>query len=418
LGGESESWTRLLSVLLALPTIICVYCLGKRLVNSSAGVIASALYALMPLMLIYNREVRMYSLLVTLSCISLLLLFRALSDNKIIDWVLFSLVTFLTLTTHYHGFLILTAQGTFLLLYVVKVQNRQGSILRFALASGVALLLFLPFVPALREAIGTTGEMWRSGAKSILVSKAYLAFSLTLGQTIMPWHPFALLGGLAALALGTSTIWHNRSNRNLMLVLVSYGSVVFIIGPIVSHDMPRYYLFFVPLLCVLLASGITSTRPRILSVVFTSLLLFSWIAAGINYYTGKDFHIMAHVDPWREVAGFLRARVNSNDKIIIKHSNSLSSYYLPRYGFRDQILTDISELAKPDNPLPENLWLVVGNPGYTNLASSIREFLMHQYGYRPANVVRFVRDANYLNKKRFFNKEFAEYRVEVFRLHR
>jgi 4-amino-4-deoxy-L-arabinose transferase-like glycosyltransferase len=418
LHSDSEEFTRLLSVLLAIPTIPCIYLIGKHIVSRSVGIFASFLYAIMPLMLIYNREVRMYSMFITLSCISLLLLLKAIEKDRIIYWVLFSLITFVTLSTHYHAFLILIAQGIFLLLYSLKSENRWRLNKSFTLGSSLALLLFLPFVPALIDAVRTSGAMWQSGAKSILVSTGYLIFSLFLGQTVMPWNPVAVVGCIAVLTLCISALWYHRSNRILLLMLVSYGLVVFVIGPIISHNMPRYYLFLVPLICVLLASGIIAIRRRAISFLLSIFLLLSWAVADLNYYAGKQFHIMATVDPWREVAVFLRKVVSNNDKIIVPFTQSLNLYYLPRYGLKDKMLTDVIELNKSREYLPENVWVVVCNPSSTNSGLNIRETLIGKYGYLVMDTERFLRDENYLYKGIFFNKTFAEYRIEVFKLSR
>lgn len=417
LGNDSESWIRLLSVLLALPAIPCIYFLGKYLVNQWIGISASYLYVVMPLMFIYNREVRMYSLFTTLSCISLLLLLRAIEKDRAVPWILYSLVTFITLVTHYHGFLVLGAQSIFLFLHIITGKNLWRLSSRFLLSAGVSMILFLPFVPAIFDAYRTFGSMWQSGSKSVLVTIGYLSFSLALGQTIMPWNPIALIGIIAVVTICAYGLWYYRSHHKLIMVLLSYGMVVFILGPIVSHNMPRYYLFFVPLLCIWLASGIVCIKPLFISLILALLLLFSWITADINYYAGRDFHIMSTVEPWREVAEFLSKNVLPEDKII-GGSQSLRYYYLPRYSLQNQIAVDIFQDIRVAGSLPKNLWLVVSNPASTEVSLDIRNKLVHQYGYVLVDIKRFLRDQNYFNKQKFFNKNFAEYRVEIFKLSR
>jgi uncharacterized membrane protein len=416
--GNNEGWARLLSVLLALPSIALVYFLGKRLVNPLTGLVGSTLYIAMPVLLIYFREVRMYSLLTTLSCASLLLLLRALDDNKMQNWLLFSVTTFITLITHYHGFLILLAQGIFFLLYLKKTQNRLPPLRNFFLSSAAALLMFLPFLPALFQAMGTTSTMWRSGAGSFLISRGYLAYSLALGQTIMPWDIISVLGGLAFVIISAVSIWLLRANYVLISVIISYSLVVFLAGPVISHDMPRYYLFFAPLICIVLGYGITAIKPRYLTLVLTALLLISWGKADANYFSGRDFHVMAHVDPWREVSDTLQQTVTANDRILIKTSYSMDSYYLPGRGLKDRIIADPSQLNKPGYSLPDNLWFVVNNPANTRLAEDIRRELQAGYGYKIQSVKRFLRDPNYKTKQKYFRKDFAEFRIELFQLHR
>jgi mannosyltransferase len=417
LGGGNESWVRLLSVILGLFTIPCIYFIAKRLASSTVACLASSLYVLMPLMLIYNREARMYSLFVTFSCLSLLLLLAALERDKTSDWVLFSLATFLTLITHYHGLLVLTAQSIFFLAYLPQAARRKRLVSRFAFAVGVALILFLPYVPALINAIESTGGMWRSGAKSILISRAYLVFSLLLGQTIMPWRPIAMLGAGGVLILLGSYIWQNRKNRRLVKLYASYIFVTLIVGPAVSHDMPRYYLFCVPLLCIAIASGIVYMRSHIVSVVATTLLLICWGNSAVNYFNGKDFHIMAHVDPWRDVADFIKVNMKPDDKVVAEHMQALNSYYLPNLGLRAQTIVDISQLTDINNSLRKSIWLVILNPEYTKLGIDRIQILTgDKFNYELLSTARFLRDPNHANKAVFFNKKFAEYRIEVLKL--
>lgn len=415
--GNSEGWTRLLSVLLAIPSIVLVYFLGKRLVNPLTGLVSSTLYMTMPVLLIYFREVRMYSLLTTLSCASLLLLLKALDDNKPRSWLFFSVATFITLITHYHGFLILLAQGIFFLLYLKKTQNRLPPLRNFFLSSAMALLMFLPFIPALFQAMGTTSTMWRSGSGSFLISRGYLAYSLALGQTIMPWDIIAVLGGISFAVISAVSIWQQRANYVLIAIMSSYSLVVFLVGPLISHDMPRYYLFFAPLICIILGYGITAIRPRCLTFVLAVLLLISWGKADANYFSGRDFHIMAHVDPWREVSDFLQ-QTTGNDRILIKTSYSLDSYYLPGRGLKNRIISDPSQLNTPGYSLPDNLWFVVNNPASTRLGEDIRRELQVEHGYKIQNVKRFLRDPNYKIKQKYFRKDFAEFRIEIFQLRR
>jgi 4-amino-4-deoxy-L-arabinose transferase-like glycosyltransferase len=414
--GQEEGWTRLLSVILAVPSLALVYLLGKRLTNPLAGLIGSALFAVMPILLIYFREVRMYSLLTTFSCASLLLLLKALDENTKTRWCLFSAMTFLTLITHYHGFLILLAQGIFFLLYLVKTPNRLPLLKRFTLSSAAALLLFVPFLPALLQAMGTAPTMWRSGAGSFLISRGYLAFSLVLGQTIMPWDPVAVVGGLAFAALFSMSLWQIRTRAVLVAILISYALVVFLAGPLVSHDMPRYYLFFAPLICIVLGYGISALQPRYLALALTVLLLFSWGKADANYFSGRDFHVMAHVDPWREISDTLQGSVSARDRILVRTSYALDSYYLPNRGLKELVIEDPSRLDDPGTVLPDHLWFVVNHPASTQLAEEIRRDIEARHGYSVKGSQRFLRDPNFEIKKKYFHKDFAEYRIEIFQL--
>jgi hypothetical protein len=132
----------------------------------------------------------------------------------------------------------------------------------------------------------------------------------------------------------------------------------------------------------------------------------------------KDFHIMSTVDPWREVASFLQKSVDGNDKILSEFDGPVSSYYLSHYGLQDQSINDLSQLDPGEGNLPATVWLVVGNPQYTQAGAVVSTALTSQYGFTLAGSTQFLYDPNYLEKGRFFKKEFAKYRVEIFQFRR
>ena len=418
LGGQSEGWTRLLSVLLGLPALVLIFLIGKRLHSDKAGLWASLLYAIMPLMLIYNRELRMYSLFVTLSCLTLYLLLRIMEGEKWHWWVLYSLATFLTLIAHYHGLLVLFAQGLFFLIYALRSGRPFPKLLHFGLAAGAALLLFLPFLPALLDAVrGTTDIMWRSGAKSIVVSIGYLAFSLALGQTIMPWNILAIAGALGFAVLLAAGLKACLKKTNILFLMISYGAIVFIVGPLVSHNMPRYYLFFVPLLCLFLASALAKAANRIIIFAALSLLIVSWAVSGLNYYAGREFHVLSSVDPTREVAEYLSKSAASGDAII-GGTQVLRLYYLPQRALKNPIAANLSKFFENTPNLPPAVWLVVNNPISTDKGDAARGELTATFGYKLEETRRFLRDPNFARKQKYFKKPFAEYRIDVFKFHK
>jgi uncharacterized membrane protein len=414
-GSDREVWTRLLSALLAMPTLFLIFLIGRRFSSPRAGLMGAFLYAIMPLTLIYNREVRMYSLFVTLSCLSLYLLLKTIEKDSWYLWILFSLVTVLTLITHYHGFLVLFAEGVFFLLYEIVVERKSSKILRFIEASVLALLFYLPFVPALLDArFGTTGVMWQSGAKSFLVSLGYLGFSLALGQTIMPWNILAVLGGAAVAVLTVLGLLSLRKDRKFLILLLAYAAVVFAVGPVVSHNMPRYYVFFVPLLCLFLAHSAIVIPRKIPVVLLSVLVLASWAVSDLNYYANREFHVMGTVDPSREVAEYL-SKAAAPDDAIIGGTQSFRRYYLMRLGLKNPIGSSLQQFSQDHGSLPPTVWLVVFNPISTKNSKIMIRMLTEDYGYHLADIRRYLRDPNYLKKQKYFRKKFAEYRIEVFK---
>lgn len=413
-GSDREVWTRLLSALLAMPTLVLIFLIGRRLSSPRAGLIAAFLYAFMPLTLIYNREVRMYSLFVTLSCLSLYLLLKALDKGRIADWAFFSVATFLTLITHYHGLLVMLAQGIFVLADALRSKKSRSQIFRFLIAAGVVLILFQPFLPAFLDAFMVKSGMWQAEANSGFIAAAYLAFSLALGQTIMPWNPLAVIGAVGFCVLLFAGLTSFRRDVKLSLLVFSYGFVVFILGPIASHNMPRYYLFFIPLLGIFLAHGLTKIKRKSLAFAFLFLLTASWAVSDLNYYANREFHVMGTVDPSREVAEYL-SKAAAPDDAIIGGTQSFRRYYLMRLGLKNPIGSSLQQFSQDHGSLPPTVWLVVFNPISTENSKIMIRMLTEDYGYHLADIRRYLRDPNYLKKQKYFRKKFAEYRVEVFK---
>jgi len=416
-GGEGESWTRLLSVLLGLPAVVFVFLIGKRLADERTGLLAAGLYTIMPLMLIYDRELRMYSLFVSLACLSLLALLRAMEDQGPAAWMLYALSVFLMLVTHYHGLLVLTAQGLFCLIQALRGPKPVPRLARFGCAAAGGLILFLPFLPAFIQALKTTPAMWQAEANSGLVGLAYLAFSLVLGQTVMPWQWPAIAGAAGAALLLATGLASFRKAANIWILALSFGGVTFLLGPLVSHNMPRYYVFFVPVLCLALASSFWTAPRRGIALGAILLLGASWGASGANYYAGRDFHILGGLDPSREVAEFLAARVGPDDAII-GGTQVLRLYYLPRSGASCPIAPDLDQYLAAHGGLPPTVWLAIYHPVSTERGEAIRRTLMEAYGYRVDDDTRFLRDPHFARKQKFFRKPFAEYRIEVVKLRR
>ena len=110
LGGRDEVWLRMLPALFGVAAIPVVYQLGREVAGHAVGLIAAALAACSPFLVPYDRELRMYSLLMLLSTASMLFFVRALRRGRHPDWAAFAVISSLNLYVHYHATLVLTGQ--------------------------------------------------------------------------------------------------------------------------------------------------------------------------------------------------------------------------------------------------------------------------------------------------------------------
>ncbi|MCK5130921.1 MAG: glycosyltransferase family 39 protein [Candidatus Sabulitectum sp.] len=72
--GNSETALRLPSAVAGILTIPVIYLLGRKLLNDSAGLLASAILAVAPIHIWFSQEARPYSILILLTAISVYLL--------------------------------------------------------------------------------------------------------------------------------------------------------------------------------------------------------------------------------------------------------------------------------------------------------------------------------------------------------
>ena len=144
--GKTEIALRGLSVFFFLLFLIAIYYFALRLFKTQRfATVTTLLAALNPMLLYFAFELRMYSLLVLLSTLSMYFLWTK-------QWRWHVLVTTLGLYTQPYMLFVLAAQNFYLLV------NRQ--LKRAIVQSATVFLLFLPWVPTLLTQLKESGPMW------------------------------------------------------------------------------------------------------------------------------------------------------------------------------------------------------------------------------------------------------------------
>ena len=145
IGGESLLWLRLLPVFFSALAIIPFLYLCKELKLSSAvTVLALTLLAVNGSLIKYTQTLRMYTMLMFLSIVSLWLFARYFNRGKSFAWLL--LVNLLLIYTHYFGWLVVGAEIVALLVFQLIKWRRMLTMV------GVLLIAFVPWVIAVWKA--------------------------------------------------------------------------------------------------------------------------------------------------------------------------------------------------------------------------------------------------------------------------
>jgi hypothetical protein len=120
LRGDGILWLKLLPVLFSIATIVPFILLSRELrLSRGATNLALLLAACNGFLIHYAQEVRSYSLLLLLAVTSAWLFVRFFNAGRDVLWkgVALSVVNLLLVYTHYHGWVLVAAEGLFLLIW-------------------------------------------------------------------------------------------------------------------------------------------------------------------------------------------------------------------------------------------------------------------------------------------------------------
>jgi len=418
--GEGESWARLLSVLFGIAVIPVTFLLARQFFSQRASLLASLLVGVSPLLLLYDREVRNYPLFSLLSMISLYFFIRCLREAQMWCWAGYAAFTLLAIYTHYHGFLLILSEVIFVALRFNTFRPRLKA---FVLSLAIVGLLFLPMLPTLFGHLQVAQELHSEGGRFPVLlgypaKPLYIGFAFALGQTLLPWNPLAIVGGLVVLTILAFSLGELRQQRETTTFFFACLLVPIVLGPLVSEAMPRYYLFVVPLFYMLLATGMMGIPKLALRYFLGVFLAIVWGLGISNYYSNREFHILAHVTPWREVGQFLKANVVQDDtifhvalkpKIEIEPLSYYAQMHIPVYD--QEAIAALPELTTGGS-VPR-VWLVVSESTLQEVGRSAVSWLADNYS--ECQAWRYFHDPHFQLKKRFFRKDFSEYRIQVFR---
>ncbi|MFB6284884.1 MAG: glycosyltransferase family 39 protein, partial [Halobacteria archaeon] len=122
LFGTDPTVVRSLSLIFSVASVLCIYFLTRRIYDRWTGLLASTLFAIVPVHIHFGEIARMYSLLVFLTIISTYFYVR-LWERRTGITVLYVLTTSALMYTHVYGIFVVAGQ---FLHYLLEVKTRDG----------------------------------------------------------------------------------------------------------------------------------------------------------------------------------------------------------------------------------------------------------------------------------------------------
>jgi len=358
--GGSESFVRALSVLFAIASVPAIYLLGRRLFDSRVGLIAAALLAVNAYHVQYSQEARSYSLMLLLCLLSSLYFLKGLSEPSRRNRTAYIFCSALAVYAQFFAGLLMIAQWASLS-FLDGEQSAQQLRARIRKDWRWIALFTSPLVIFV-VTTGTGPLRWvqRPGAHDLWL------FALHLTGNGGPLLLFAyaaacLTALLPALRTRAQRVpWKSWRCRFLLLWLLLPILFTLALSLIKPLFVPRYFIFCLPALLLLVACGVTRLRRAwlmISAVLFLSALSFR----GTTSYYGQDLDIQR--DDWRTATRYLLDHAKPGDAMlfhvpmgrmpyefyrsVLKPTSTVPVVLYPYHGDR---LTFLDFVEKPNHP--------------------------------------------------------------------
>lgn len=186
--GTAPELVRLPALIAGTATIPLSYLLALRLSGRTAGLVAAAVMALSPFMVTFSATGRAYSLMVAMLICSTVTMLFAMRKGRAGWWVPFALFTCLAMYSHYTAVYYLAAQLVWLLF--VSPPSRLSGIL----ATGGAVLLYLPWIPSMLDDLDSPTLPILEAIQGTALSDKWLGVKqLLAGQPLIDPSNLALL---------------------------------------------------------------------------------------------------------------------------------------------------------------------------------------------------------------------------------
>lgn len=315
--GNSEFIVRLLSTIFSCATIPVVYLTARKLFNNSTGLIASTLISVNAFFIAYSEEARSYSLFLLLSSFSIYFFIRILKEpSKIINYILYAIVTTLAIYSHFFTYFLIFSQICFLLIFVRKTLNKKHLLLTSFVFLFVTIHVFL------LSSLNTAQINWlpKPGLLNIVgfpfVLSGDFPFTFIAFSMLLIFLTFSVLKKVAKSTIKSELLF----NYALLLVLFLVPSVLaysfsFLVKPIVTS---KYLIFCLVPLIILVSNGLDLVRNKIIKIgILVILISFSLIRLYGWYANIEMLHwgMSNQKDDWRKVVSFAKDNFKSTDAV-------------------------------------------------------------------------------------------------------
>jgi hypothetical protein len=294
---------------LAATAVFAVFWRGR------APVLAFALFALSPCLLLYGRMARSYSMQTTLALLAVALLERWVREPRAVRWAAAGGAALAALLyTHYVPGAAIAAG------FAVYAWRPLGA-RRVALFGAAVAAAYAPWAILSADAVGRWAGQTSYAATYTITGNAGLEHLVKLGFAVV------------SLAIGESFFWVSLLLAPVVVFLAVRGvraglfpaawigtaAVIgyFVVSRWVSYAfVPARLLWLLPFVCLAVAAGVG--RRRWLGAV----ILVSYVSSAALYFRRENFLNLGYVAPLREIVETLNREAMAEDVILLDPYNT------------------------------------------------------------------------------------------------
>jgi hypothetical protein len=349
--GSSEVAIRLPAFVFGLLLVPAVYLLARRFADRGASLLATALAAVWPALVLYSTNARGYSF-ISLDFVAMLLLGDAIVEHDTRGrWVALALLFAVGM---YTAPFMLYPGGAVLVWILAEKARRDGlaaarAIIPRLVASAIltAVITVVVNIPAVN----------RTGLASLVANKyvtalgprAFVAalpeFVGSVKESLALGVPLALLAALLACAVAGMLVPERERGRRIVLAAAVLGWCALLLVATRRPPPGRVLLFLVPLFCVFAGRGIAlgvdwiarRTPARVPAACAMVALLFALVFGASVVRRRVVFRTpeTGTLADAPEIARYLLGELRPGDRIVVLNpSDPPLDYYLLRLGNR------------------------------------------------------------------------------------
>jgi uncharacterized membrane protein len=326
--GTSEIALRLPSIIFGLLTIYLIYLIGKDLFNKKVGLMAGILLATSGLHIYYSQEARMYALTAFLVTFSIFSFMKILKNDRLGDWILFSILLLLITSADYVAILIIPV---FWIFGILTKKNLKW-FLKLLMSHIILILFAIIWSPIFLKQLGV-GISINSSSPSwanLLGTFSFKNFALIPVKFLLGRISFDnkyVYTSVVGLFLGLITYPILLSLNSLRKTLIIWLWLVLpvLLGLLISLRLSIFsyfrFLFCLPAFYLLIAIGLEKLKPKVSNVLIIVFVAMNILFSGIYLFNPRFQR-----EDWKGLTTFIKKESNNKSVVLFVADSNMEGY--------------------------------------------------------------------------------------------